>query len=60
VGLELTTMVVMSTDSIGSCNSNYHTIKTAPNFLSKIYICPNYSLLVTLFFRNINLKKRIH
>ena len=26
VGLELTTLVVISTDFIGSCKSNYHTI----------------------------------
>jgi hypothetical protein len=27
-GFELTTLVVISTDSIGSCESNYHTITT--------------------------------
>ena len=27
-GFELTTLVVIGTDSIGSCNSNYHTITT--------------------------------
>jgi hypothetical protein len=33
-GFKLTTLVVMGTDSIGSCKSNYHTITatTAPNY----------------------------
>ena len=28
MGFELTTLVVIGTDGIGSCNSNYHTIMT--------------------------------
>ena len=28
VGFELTTLLVLGTDCIGSCNSNYHTITT--------------------------------
>jgi len=36
VGFKLTTLVVIGTDSIGSCKSNYHTITTtiAPNWYS--------------------------
>jgi len=30
VGFELTTLVAIGTDCIGSCKSNYHTIMTAP------------------------------
>jgi hypothetical protein len=29
-GVELTTLVMIGTDCIGSCKSNYHTIKTSP------------------------------
>ena len=38
VGFELTTLVVIGTDCIGSCKSNYHTITTttAPHRRSKI------------------------
>jgi len=39
-GFELTTLVVISTDCIGSCKSNYHTIMTDPRMLEsyrKIY-----------------------
>ena len=37
---ELTTSVVIITDCIGSCKSNYHTItaKTAPSWKTKIYL----------------------
>ena len=38
-GFELTTLVVMCTDSIGSYKSNYHTITTAPIF-NNIYCYP--------------------
>ena len=40
-GLELTTLVVIGTDCIGSCKSNYRTITTttAPQFL--FMSCPN-------------------
>ena len=31
MGFELTTLVVIGTDCIGSCKSNYHTITTTPN-----------------------------
>jgi len=34
-GFELTTLVAIGTDCIGSCKSNYHTIMTAPVQLSK-------------------------
>jgi hypothetical protein len=30
VGFQLTTSVMIGTDCIGSCKSNYHTIMTAP------------------------------
>ena len=38
-GFELTTFVVIGTDCIGSCKSNYHTITatTAPTWLWKFY-----------------------
>ena len=50
IGIELTTLVVIGTDCIGSCKSNYHTITTAPvviknffkwtdNILSSTMIC---------------------
>ena len=37
MGFKLTTLVVMGTDCIGSCKSNYHMIKitTVPNFALK-------------------------
>jgi len=37
VGFELTTLVVIGTDCIGSIKSNYHTITTTTN---PIYIRP--------------------
>ena len=46
-GFELTTLVVMYTDCIGSCNSNYHTIATTTvptillHFLSQLTYCIN-------------------
>jgi len=38
-GFELTTLVVIGTDYIGSCNSNYHTIttRTAPG-MTLVYV----------------------
>jgi len=36
VGLELTTLVVIDTDCIGSYKSNYHTITTGPSILVNI------------------------
>jgi len=33
VGFELTTLVVMGTDCIGSCKSNYHTITTTTTYI---------------------------
>ena len=38
VGLELTTLVAIGTDCIGSCKFNYHTIMTmtAPNLLISV------------------------
>ena len=49
-GFKLTTLVVIGTDYIGSCNSNYHTIMTttAPVFPSPIaikYPIPNFNTL---------------
>ena len=35
VGFELTTLVVIGTDWIGSCKSNYHTIKTTTSCISQ-------------------------
>ena len=32
VGFELTTLVLIGTDCIGSCKYNYHMIMTAPQF----------------------------
>jgi hypothetical protein len=39
-GSELTMLVVIGTDCIGSCKSNYHTIRTtvAPNTIGCVYI----------------------
>jgi len=44
-GLELTTLVVISTDCKSSCKSNYHTIKTmaTPNLIENL-ICLKYIL----------------
>jgi hypothetical protein len=40
VGFELTTLVVIGTDCIGSCKFNYHTITTttAPDIFSKVVV----------------------
>ena len=40
VGFELTTLVVIGTNSIGSCKSNYHmnTTMTAPHFVNSCSI----------------------
>ena len=45
VGFELTTSVVIGTDCIGSCKSNYHTITTmtAPKDLSWVKVWPKYN-----------------
>ena len=42
VGFELA-LVVIVTDCIGSCNSNYHTITTAPS----IYLCCDHYWYIT-------------
>jgi hypothetical protein len=41
VGFELTTLVVVGTDCIGTCKSNYHTIMTtaAPFIIAKLCYC---------------------
>jgi hypothetical protein len=43
VGFELTMLVVLGTDYIGSCISNYHTIttKTAPHDVKRFYFQPD-------------------
>ena len=43
-GFELTTLVVIDTDCIGSCKSNYHTITitTAPIFIEEVIVDPLY------------------
>ena len=39
-GFELTTLVLIGTDCIGSCKSNYHTTTTVPVLqCCKLYIC---------------------
>ena len=35
-GFKLTTLVVICTDCIGSCKSNYYTITTAPLYIGKV------------------------
>jgi hypothetical protein len=44
VGFELTTLVVISTDCIGSCKSNYHTITTMTS-PSNLYVLTNSRFL---------------
>ena len=44
---ELTTSVVIGTDCIGTCKSNYHTITTAPLFCWS-QICMKHSSIVTM------------
>ena len=44
VGFELTTWVVISTDYIGSCNSNYHTITTTTT--TRIYLTWDIKLTI--------------
>jgi hypothetical protein len=39
VGFYLTTLVMIGTDCIGSCKSNYHTITTAPSGRLEFIIC---------------------
>jgi len=50
VGFELTTLVVIGTDCIGSYKSNYHTITTtmAPNADWKVYNIETF-VLMTIF-----------
>ena len=38
-GFKLTTLVLIDTDCIVSCKSNYHTITTVPFFLSDLVAC---------------------
>ena len=42
-GKELTTLVVIGTDCIGTYKSNYHTIATAPNKLAICCFPANYA-----------------
>ena len=51
MGFELTTLVVISTDCIGSCKSNYHTIPTtvAPTIYVHVYCHKVFSLCCTSF-----------
>ena len=44
-GFELTTLAAIGTDCIGSCQSNYHTITTAP----ALHMHVQYHINVTCF-----------
>jgi len=46
MGFELTTLVVIDTECIGSSKSNYHAIKTVPNISQKI--CRYVKLLIVM------------
>jgi hypothetical protein len=59
VGLKFTTLVVIGTDCIASCKSNYHTIKTlaAPCKLSRQIVCKfifieicHFGILIFIYF----------
>jgi hypothetical protein len=50
VGFELTTLVVICTDGIGSCNSNYHTTTTA-SYISSIRLVVSSIRLVVSIIR---------
>ena len=54
-GFKLTTLVVIGTDCIGSCKSNYHTIKTA-SLILKWWLMPS-----SLFYRTnvIHIRKSV-
>ena len=52
-GLEFKTLVVIGTDFIGSCKSNYHTIVTTPSSQElpiTDYIEPLFDLFLSTFF----------
>ena len=52
VGFELTTLVVIGTDFIGSCKSNYHTIMTTMGpYLLVINLIIDLYLIISLFFK---------
>ena len=57
-GFELTTLVVIGTDCIGSCKSNYHTITTTPqiNMRLLLYLVVIYFIwflmMINLLFQN--------
>jgi hypothetical protein len=52
VGFELTTLVVICTDGIGSCNSNYHTITTTTaSYISSIRLVVSSIRLVVSITR---------
>ena len=53
VGFELTTLVVIGTDCIGSCKSNYNMIMTmtAPHCLESIVLCKMVGRRQKKFFR---------
>ena len=58
-GFELKTLVVIGTDCIGSCKSNYHTIVTTTASQNRRYLKfpairhKNWSLYLYLFYRSI-------
>ena len=52
VGFELTMLVVIGTDFIGSCKSNYHTIMTTTGpYLLVINLIIDLHLIISLFFK---------
>ena len=55
VGFELTTLVVIGTDCIGSCKSNYHmiTTTTTPNIDTGSFISTKFSLHITMLLHAI-------
>jgi hypothetical protein len=53
IEFELTTSVVIGTDCIGSCKSNYHTITAMMAPRSNCYL---YIIFFSIFYRNICLK----
>ena len=67
MGFELTTIVVIGTDGVGNCKSNYHTITTVPVkykyvvLLSYIYFCERWKPTFLLYYKyNIKLTSIFH
>ena len=67
MGFELAILVVIGTDCVGNCTSNYHTITTVPVkykyvvLLSYIYFCERWKPTFLLYYKyNIKLTSKFH